>query len=173
MEQIRLNGENRELVDEVIALGTRYGIVTPYTSYLVTEDVKVAMNQPSGEFLQRVDAQAKRALKSATMAPGAAEGQAGVARSRADKDMAQADQAIVLAPDLTNIRTVDGKTFTLKDGAWVDTEFKEGSTLPKVELKFGSDEFFNLLAKEPKLAEYFSLGQKVVVVYKGRVYRVS
>src|SRR5262249_54728911 len=38
LEQIRLNGENKELKDEVIALGTRYGIVTPYTSFLVTED---------------------------------------------------------------------------------------------------------------------------------------
>ncbi|HEY7544788.1 MAG TPA: VWA domain-containing protein, partial [Blastocatellia bacterium] len=90
MEQIRLNGENRELVDEVIALGTRYGIVTPYTSYLVTEDVKVAMNQPPGFRERRMNDEAKRALKSATMAPSAAEGQAGVARSRADKDMAQA-----------------------------------------------------------------------------------
>ncbi|HKP75027.1 MAG TPA: VIT and VWA domain-containing protein, partial [Longimicrobiaceae bacterium] len=37
MEQIRSNGEQRELVDEVVALGTRYGIVTPYTSFLALE----------------------------------------------------------------------------------------------------------------------------------------
>ncbi len=174
MEQIRLNGENRELIDEVVALGTRYGIVTPYTSYLVTEDVKVAMRQPPGSPRERrMTDESKRALNSAQMAPGVAEGQAGVARSRADKDMAQADQAISLDSYLTTVRTVDSKTFTLKDGVWVDTEFKEGSALPRVELKFGSDEFFNLLVKEPKLAEYFSLGQKVVVIYKGKVYRVA
>src|SRR5207253_8994031 len=40
LEQIRLNGENKELRDEIIQLGTRYGIVTPYTSFLVTEDTK-------------------------------------------------------------------------------------------------------------------------------------
>ncbi len=38
LETIRLSGEKRELVDEVVALSKRYGIVTPYTSYLVTED---------------------------------------------------------------------------------------------------------------------------------------
>ena len=38
LEQIRLNGENTEVKDEIIGLGTRYGIVTPYTSFLVTED---------------------------------------------------------------------------------------------------------------------------------------
>lgn len=38
LDQIRLNGEDPELKDEVIALARRYGIVTPYTSYLVVED---------------------------------------------------------------------------------------------------------------------------------------
>jgi Ca-activated chloride channel family protein len=35
---IRLKGENKELKDEIVQLSTTYGIMTPYTSYLVTED---------------------------------------------------------------------------------------------------------------------------------------
>ncbi len=42
LESIRLNGEQKELVDEVKRLSKRYGIVTPYTSYLVVEDTAVA-----------------------------------------------------------------------------------------------------------------------------------
>src|SRR5205085_6200533 len=42
MEQIRTNGAQKELVDEVVDLGTRYGIVTPYTSYLALEDNAIA-----------------------------------------------------------------------------------------------------------------------------------
>lgn len=38
LDQIRLNGETQPLKDEVIQLATKYGIVTPYTSYLVVED---------------------------------------------------------------------------------------------------------------------------------------
>ncbi|MCX8038711.1 MAG: VIT and VWA domain-containing protein [Candidatus Sumerlaeia bacterium] len=38
LDQIRINGESKELKDEVIALAKRHGIVTPYTSYLVQED---------------------------------------------------------------------------------------------------------------------------------------
>jgi Ca-activated chloride channel family protein len=41
LDNIRLNGEDAELRDEVITLGRQYGIVTPYTSYLVTEDTAV------------------------------------------------------------------------------------------------------------------------------------
>jgi len=37
VEQVRSNGENKELRDEIVDLGTRYGIVTPYTSYLATD----------------------------------------------------------------------------------------------------------------------------------------
>jgi len=37
LEQIRLNGEDRELREEVTQLALRYGIVTPYTSFLVEE----------------------------------------------------------------------------------------------------------------------------------------
>jgi Ca-activated chloride channel family protein len=38
LDQIRANGENKELKDEVIALAKRYGITTPYTSWLIVPD---------------------------------------------------------------------------------------------------------------------------------------
>jgi Ca-activated chloride channel family protein len=38
LDQIRINGEKQELVDEVITLSKRYGITTPYTSYLIVPD---------------------------------------------------------------------------------------------------------------------------------------
>ncbi len=38
LDQIRVNGEKKELVDEVVTLAKRYGITTPYTSFLVVPD---------------------------------------------------------------------------------------------------------------------------------------
>lgn len=38
MDEIRLRGENAELRDEVTELARQYGIVTPYTAYLIVED---------------------------------------------------------------------------------------------------------------------------------------
>src|SRR5207249_2252545 len=38
LDQIRVNGEKKELVEEVVTLAKRYGITTPYTSYLVVPD---------------------------------------------------------------------------------------------------------------------------------------
>ncbi|MDP6379812.1 MAG: VIT domain-containing protein, partial [Phycisphaerae bacterium] len=40
LDQIRLNGETKELKDEVIRLSVSHGIETPYTSYLVLESDK-------------------------------------------------------------------------------------------------------------------------------------
>ena len=37
IDQIDLHGQNKELVDELVALSTRYGILTPYTSFLADE----------------------------------------------------------------------------------------------------------------------------------------
>jgi len=38
LDEIRLHGENKELKDEVTDLARKYGIVTPYTAYLIVED---------------------------------------------------------------------------------------------------------------------------------------
>jgi Ca-activated chloride channel family protein len=43
MEQVRTNGEQKELRDEIVDLGTRYGIVTPYTSYLALETSETSL----------------------------------------------------------------------------------------------------------------------------------
>jgi len=40
LDEIRLHGENSELRDEATDLARKYGIVTPYTAYLIIEDEK-------------------------------------------------------------------------------------------------------------------------------------
>jgi Ca-activated chloride channel family protein len=41
LDQIRANGEKKELVEETVALAKKYGIATPYTSYLIVPDAPV------------------------------------------------------------------------------------------------------------------------------------
>lgn len=45
LDQVRLNGPKKELTDSIVALGKRYGIVTPYTSFLVIEDERQLANR--------------------------------------------------------------------------------------------------------------------------------
>jgi Ca-activated chloride channel family protein len=43
LDQVRANGEKKELVDELVSLAKKYGIATPYTSYLVVPDGMVPL----------------------------------------------------------------------------------------------------------------------------------
>lgn len=47
LDQIRLHGESKELVDETVKLAKKYGIVTPYTSYLIMEDEDLVRLPPN------------------------------------------------------------------------------------------------------------------------------
>lgn len=194
MEQIRSNGEQKELRDEVVDLGTRYGIVTPYTSYLaleanaVVDGVMMTENeqrsragsgrganrsgsgQPSGGFMG--GAMSSPAPQEAAKATTGA-----VAVRQSRRDRAQQEVLSITADDKdtssTLVRNVGAKTFYLRDNIWTDSEFKMEARLPETTLTFGSDEYFTLLKRHPKLAEFFALGERVVVVYDGRVYRVN
>ena len=46
LDQIRNNGEQKELMDEMLALAKKYGIATPYTSHLVVPDAPVPVVPP-------------------------------------------------------------------------------------------------------------------------------
>jgi Ca-activated chloride channel homolog len=43
LDQIRANGEKKELVDETVLLAKKYGITTPYTSWLIVPDAPVSV----------------------------------------------------------------------------------------------------------------------------------
>jgi len=48
LEQIRLAGETAEVKDEVIRLSKQYGVITPYTSYLILEEDRLAVRPQQG-----------------------------------------------------------------------------------------------------------------------------
>ena len=64
--------------------------------------------------------------------------------------------------DLDSVRYVGNKTFYRIQGRWVDGEFREG--MKTVRVTFLSDEYFQLLQKQPELKPFLSLGERVLVV---------
>jgi Ca-activated chloride channel family protein len=62
LDEIRLHGENKELKDEVTTLAKKYGIVTPYTSYLILEDER-ANNVAANQRLLQANPRARQALR--------------------------------------------------------------------------------------------------------------
>jgi len=174
MEQVRTNGEQKELQDEIVDLGTRYGIVTPYTSYLALEPGAVVRDVANVD----VSRQGGGNLDSFKMSPPkaadakAVTGSIAVQQSKRARKQQETDR--IEGADLSPaVKTAAGKTFYLREGVWTDSEFKTGAGLPETKLTFGSDEYFDLLKRKPALAQFFSLGEQMVVVFEGRVYRVT
>jgi Ca-activated chloride channel homolog len=197
MEQVRSNGESKELTDEITDLGTRYGIVTPYTSYLALEDGMATSDAvrvtPGGARDRRPMPRrgaggglAGAAPMNAPAPQEAAKAKTGELavresrRARAQQESTRADADLAFVIDGSEaearraaVRKVGDKTFYLREGVWTDAEFKPESKLPETALAFGSDEYFALVRREPELARFLSLGERVLVVFKGRVYRVE
>ena len=192
MEQVRSNGEQKELRDEIVDLGTRYGIVTPYTSYLALENNETSLRYTAGQLPlngRRAGTSGfilggANAPKSAASPPpnqpatvnsvDAVIGAQAVQMSKTQRE--QQERLSLYKEDNVRkdaVQRVADKTFYLIDGVWTDSEFKAESHLPETTLVFGSDAYFGLLKQNPKLGSYFSLGERVVVVFEGRVYRVT
>ena len=167
LEQIRLKGENPELKQEVIELSKKYGIVTPYTSYLVLEDEKAAPQEVS-RWRQAINAAKDKMALKAPPPPATKTGERAVKYSEELKRMKKAE-AEVSEPGL-GMKHVGEKVFFLQDDTWVDSEFKEGTETIKIE--FASERYFKLLKKEPELKKYFALGEKVIFVFKRKAYQV-
>ena len=175
IEQIRLNGETKELKDEVVELGTRYGIVTPYTSYLATDGSVNAIREDEARARGiMMAAPAKMAERSGADAVQMSVQQNSMQMNTTIlKDKKKAAKERILVDDSSNNQFFANKNFFNQSNVWVDSEFSADAKLPEVKVKFASEEYFKLAASEKELARYFSLGEEVVVVWKNQVYRVS
>ena len=170
LDEIRRDGETSERVDEVKRLGYRYGILTPYTSFLATEDMPVA------DLIAAEDpSDALKVLWSAAPASAAADGMdrafADAFRGFDDDTGADAVQASLAIDALqsASLRSLDApgqvvgdRVFHFRGGVWIDESFDvEMDTLS---VRSMSDGYFALLRDHPELRRYAALGESVVMV---------
>ena len=155
LEEIRLQGPDKELADEVRRLGLKYGIVTPFTSFLVTERERLT-----------IDAAAPAAQEAITARQ--VSGVGAVKAAKVSQTFKLEDRAAEVVSE--RILYKDDKTFYLKDGVWTDSDYREGT--PVTEVRFNSDAFYRLIAEKPGLAKYLSVASQLIVVFDGATYRI-
>jgi Ca-activated chloride channel family protein len=197
LNEIRKSGQtepDKELVQEVTYLATRYGIVTPYTSYLVADDFS---GRPGGSVggggafgLYRLSGQVTRKLKAGEQA----------ARPSSDLDDAAKREIVNEAKNFANFRRaqqksgqagwyyaqaeaymrqagrnesilnvmqqVGSRTFYKRGREWQEAVFDPAKHKNIKEVDVGSDEYFALLKQDRRLAKYLSLGDVVFQVRK-------
>jgi len=163
LTQIRLHGEQQEWVDAVIKLSLDYGIITPYTSFLVEEEQVLtaegreaaaeklfAMPTPLPYGQEAVqDAQARLGLGNAGAAPPAM--------------LIQPESTDIAGETIKQIRYADDKAFLCEESACTDTRFIPDQ-MDTIDIQFGSETYWQLITNTPGWARYLALSQEVTFV---------
>lgn len=197
LDQIRLNGENKELVEEVVHLAKKYGIITPYTSYLILEDEQINLTRrlltdDQVIFNQRFAPADAEEFRSRTKQEysnlNQKSGRSGVVSSSEVQVLGNADklsdnrQGMVrmLYKDKTGktqnfstqVKNVQGRAVYQSNDEWIDLYVQNSKSQKSNRIQFASTEYFTLLNKYPETSQFLSLGRNVKFVYKNNLYEI-
>jgi Ca-activated chloride channel homolog len=194
LDQIHLNGENKELIEELVDLSKKYGIITPYTSYLIVEDEQrqVADRRLRNEEqtmggMVRKSSPSYEHMKGSVSALRAQSGAPSVAASKDLQAMSESrnisqnissevkieDSAGNIQSANQQIKNILGKAFYNNNQYWIDPAVQKKKFNRSVQIKYGSGEYFRLLQDKPLTSKFFSLGKNVKFVYEETMYEVS
>ncbi|MEM3400004.1 MAG: VWA domain-containing protein [Candidatus Micrarchaeia archaeon] len=142
LSTIATEGERPELVNEIKQLAKRYGIPSPYTSYVVAGEIK----------------QEKTFAVPQSVAPWTF-GATSVTAAQYES----ADSS--LASHTSGIKNIGEKSFVLLGNVWKDTACSDSQAYERVE--FGSKRYIELAGDE-RTAKYLSAGTNVVFCVDGK-----
>jgi hypothetical protein len=168
----RRNGATTELDDEMRSLGTRFGIPTELTSYLVVEPgmrtVADVSRRNNPQLSTLVASRAPSVAGGVSAADNSFASAKAAAEQRSVTTMAQLDRA----QGQTSVQQqfALGRIFTQRDGQWQDAR-QEGVSTRVVQVRAFSEAYFALLARMPALKEAFAMGERVSV--QGRAVRLE
>jgi Ca-activated chloride channel family protein len=192
LDLIRLNGESKELVEEVVLLAKKYGLITPYTAYLILEDEQLTGNprpplapnlKDASDNLQN---SAPGAFKEEFEDMKTKEGKGSTTASETIRDYAGADQVNhrdvekrnidknnndKSAPSL-KINDAAGRAFYDNNGIWIDSRIENIVKYDLIKVVFNSEEYFKLAFSDKEIAQILALGKNVRFAYKGNIYEV-
>jgi uncharacterized protein YegL len=170
IDELDLHGRNQELVDELVALSQRHGILTPYTSFLADDRVQLSSVARNRLF----------AAESAAQQLSATGGVAGFDQRALKGQMqnavnAAAPPAMAAPPHVAqNVQQVGQKAFFKKDGAWQDSTVTADQARSAIRITQFSKEYFDLAASHGgTMAQYMAFAEPVLVNLGGQTYRIE
>jgi Ca-activated chloride channel family protein len=173
IDQIDLHGPNQELVDEIVRLSTRHGILTPYTSFLADGQVQLG---DSRNVRRAHDQLEKLRISSGREGVGQREGKAAYMQHAAAPEVGMA-MSCDMQGNFSEVQTVYNlgtKTFYNKEGRWKDSTVgaaQEGAAIRVV--RFSAD-YFDLASRlAPFETQYLALNGEIVVDVGGQTYLIA
>ncbi len=196
ISEARAAGANppQELIDDIVYLATRYGIVTPYTSFLMADDLVAGNGQPGiplpamrgGAFRQ--DLQLKLADMdnagagggggsfggggqggAVTASKNSAEDKRGMQQSGgASSFYGRAEREMRKygkeGSALTAVRYIGSRTFYRAAERWYESEFDPEQAKEIEKVDVRSQKYFDLLGEHTEIAKFLALGNVTLKV---------
>jgi Ca-activated chloride channel homolog len=195
MDEIRLNGENKELKDEIIKTARRYGIVTPYTSFLIIEEeerlsrsgeINPSLMPLKTEVGTDKSFRDEIGLEYRHIDSKEGEGSVRVSREISALQNTVNQQQIYQGRQRLNykdtsgrlqnlasqVKNIQGRAVYQSNNTWIDSEIQEVKNTEIKKMQFGSEEYFDLLREEPASAEFLALGKNVQFILKNTLYEI-
>jgi Ca-activated chloride channel family protein len=174
-QEIRLNGANPEIVEEIRNLALRYGLLSEYTSYLVQEPNFLAANSAlSLDELVVTGVARDAAVRTGERAVAAAEASRRNREVRSEAEL-QAAQKAAAPPAVTTaggtVETVAGRVFRNEGGEWVDALHRPDAKTIDI-LPF-SEAYFAMLRRLPELEGIWSRFDTVTVAGRETSIRLA
>lgn len=171
LDQIRLHGKDRELVDEIIALSTKFGILTEYTAFLATDDRPVplaaaparAMEAMGGAFGERRGGWATSQTENAQQMKDAVT----VARQNRFLDR---DGTEVQVP---NVQNRGQRGFVQRGGQWQDLRYRPESHPVALRVQAYSEAYFQLSRAFPELNQFLAVSDNLIVMVNGHAVQIG
>jgi Ca-activated chloride channel family protein len=194
LDQIRYNGESKEVKEEIIALAREFAIVTPYTAYLIMEDEQIR-NVPvsrrnyreleddvlrfsqtqnsyrsiAGEAGDKTQRSGKVAVHNARSVQKLKEEKSTQYRSSASPSLEKSSSAGNYSQQ---VRVINGRAFYRNGSVWNDSTAQGKTDLRIVQIAFDSPDYYIFLNSHKQLAPWLSLGTDVDIVLESTLYQI-
>jgi len=185
MEDMRRNGENDEVIEEVVGLSKQYGIITPYTSFLAAPeepDLISHMDEPGRSIVVQGERRpikmdvtsTRRTVTSEKMKQSTTSDVEDFAslpppelETKAHPRSGGAGTDIGMAQPVYQRKTAGGKTFVFRDNVWTDADLlTTEAPADTIRIERFSEAYFELIRLHPEFREYLSVGQLVILRHK-------
>jgi Ca-activated chloride channel homolog len=181
IDDLDLHGHNQELVDELVSLSQKYGILTPYTSFLTEDSVNLTASAANNMFAAGTVA---RQMVTVT-------GQSGVEQRTMKADLqnavtVQASAAPMMSGALAGgrggrgvaaeakMQQVGQKVFFKKGQVWQDSGVTADQAAHAVHVVQFSQQYFDLAASHGGvMAQYLALDEPVLVNLGSQTYQID
>ena len=174
IDELDLKGRNEELIRELVALSTKHGVLTPYTSFLADERTNIYALHDNAVRARRSLGAMDSFSGSGGVAQRAAKGAYQTARSAPAAGRVEFQDLDGRQQEAATVQNLGNKTFYCRKQQWIDstvTPEMEKNAQPLVQF---SDEYFKLAAKYGRsMAQYLAFDEPVVVNIAGQCYRIE